>query len=97
MLTGLNSSMTNINEEDIDRRLWRSDHVLCGRNKLDNRMIEFGALPTITRLVASLVPVEELGHLIRHAAHAASPAKREVSRIYLQPDRQTYRFPPSMN
>ena len=97
MLTGLDSSMTDVNEEDVDRRLWRSDHVLCRRNKLNDRVVKLGALPSVTRLVASLVPVEQLRHLVRHAAHAASPAKREISRIYSQPTRRTYRFPPSIN
>ena len=80
-LTGLNCVMTDINQEHVDCRLRRPDHVLSRGYKFNARMIQFMTSPTISGLVANLIPVKQLGNLIGHAAHAASPSVFSVSSI----------------
>lgn len=77
LLTGLNSTMADVNQEHINRRWRRSEHVFRRRYKVNNRVVELSASPAVSRLISHLVPVEQLGNLVRHRAHAASPAIRE--------------------
>jgi hypothetical protein len=67
--------MADIDKENVYRGLGRSNHILSGRNEFDDGMIELGTCPSISRLVAYLIPVEKLRDFVRHIAHAASPAK----------------------
>ena len=62
--TALDGSMANIDQENIDGGLGRPNHVLSWRYELDYRMIKLWASPAVTRLIAYLIPVEQLGHLI---------------------------------
>lgn len=65
--------MTDINKEDIHRRLRWPNHIFRRSDELHNRMIQFITSPSIARLVPTLVPIKELGYLVRHVAHAAPP------------------------
>lgn len=100
LLTGLNGSVTDVDQDNINSRLRCSDHVLGRGNKLDGGVVELIACPPVTRLISDLIPVEQLGYFVRHVAHAASPT--EITRLfttiyYYNNDKCTYRFPPSMN
>lgn len=70
----MDSRMADIDEEDIDGGLWWANHVLSGSNKLDDSMIELSACPSVSRLIAGLVPIEELRHFVGHITHATSPS-----------------------
>jgi hypothetical protein len=63
-LTGLNGGMADIDQENVDRGLGRANHVLSGRNEFDDRMIELCTRPSVSGLVAYLIPVEELWDLV---------------------------------
>lgn len=102
MHTGLDSRMADVDQEDIDGRLGRANHVLSGRDELNNRVIELGTGPPVTRLVARLVPVEQLGYLVRHVAHTTPPSANTfystpTDEDNYQRETSTHRFPPSMN
>lgn len=73
-LTTLHSAMAHINQKHIRCRLGRPDHVLARRDKLDDRVVQLCARPTVAGGVAGLIPVEELGDLVGHGTHAAAPA-----------------------
>ena len=62
--TALDSSMTNIDQENIDGGLRWPNHVLSWRHKLDYRVVKLWASPAVPRLIAYLIPVKQLGHLI---------------------------------
>jgi hypothetical protein len=72
--TGLNSGMADVDQENIDSGLGGPNHILGRCNKLDDRVVKFGPCPPVARLVASLVPVEQLRNFVGHVAHAASPS-----------------------
>jgi hypothetical protein len=48
-------------------------HVLGGRNELDHTVVELCPLPSISRLVLTLVPVEKLRNVVGESTHAALP------------------------
>lgn len=93
--------MADINQDNIHSRLRRPHHVLSWRDKLDGGVVELVACPAVTRLVAHLVPVEELGNLVRHVAQTTAPpipstislAQLSLHHIAIS----THRFPPSIN
>ena len=72
--TAVDGSIRHVNEEDVSERLGRSDHVLCWRYKVHDRMIEFRSLPPIRRLIVCLIPIEQLRDLIAQVTHAAFPS-----------------------
>lgn len=74
MHTRLHSAVADVDEEYINSRLRRSDHVFGRCNKLDYCVVQLGTRPAISRLIPGLVPVKQLRDLVRHTAHAATPA-----------------------
>jgi hypothetical protein len=98
LLTRLNGSVADVDQDNIHSRLRCSDHVLGRGNKLDGGVVKLIACPPVTRLISDLIPVEQLGYFVRHVTHAASPT--EITRSFAIIDNNnesTYRFPPSMN
>ena len=70
--------MTDIEEEQINKRLRRSDHVFLGRNELNNRVVEFRSLPSIYTLLCCCIPIESLWNIVREVTHITSPSMSMV-------------------
>lgn len=65
--------MARVNQEAVEYRLGRADHVLCWHNEVNDGVVQLHTLPTVSRLIALLVPVEHLRDLIAHRAKRAPP------------------------
>lgn len=73
-LTATDRRMSHVDEEDVEHRLGRSNHVLCRRDVLDNSVVELSTLPAVHGLVVFLIPIEHLRDFIAHCALPACPA-----------------------
>jgi hypothetical protein len=68
--------MAHVDEEDIDSRLRRPDHVFGRCYELDDSMSQLSTRPAIRGLVPGLVPIKQLWDLVRHATHTAAPTRQ---------------------
>lgn len=70
----MNRSIADVDQEDVDWRLRRSDHILCWRYEVYYSVIQLRSLPAVGRLVRLLVPIEEAWDFVRQVAHRALPS-----------------------
>lgn len=70
---GLNGWLADVDHETVHWWLGWANHVLGGCNKLDDRVIELLACPSVGRLVLARVPVEQLRHFVAQTTHATLP------------------------
>jgi hypothetical protein len=80
--TSLDRGLGDVNDKNVARWLRGPDHVLGRGDKLDNRAVELVTLPAVSGLVCDLVPVEQLGDLVREVAHRALPAVAALDEGY---------------
>lgn len=79
--TGLDCSVADIDQEHVYRWLRRSNHILGGSDEFNNRVIQLGTSPPISRLAPLLVPIEHLRNLVGHRTHATPPTISVVDEL----------------
>lgn len=74
--------MTHVDEEDLEHRPGRSNHVLCRRDVLNDSVVELRTLAGVRRLVLFLIPIEHLRVLVAHCTQCAPPACLAVDELH---------------
>lgn len=72
--TASNRSIAHIDQEKVDQRLRRSDHVFLRSNELDHAVVQIGAERAVSRPLVCGIPIESLGDIVGEVTHVATPA-----------------------
>lgn len=78
--------MANIDQEDVDGRLGRANHILRWCYILHCTVTELCSAPAVTRLVTRLIPVEHLGNFVAQVAHTATPTITAINELHERVD-----------